>query len=214
MGSFAVVPINQTSVAKSLFTLEADLVSWFDTVEMVQPEDEEAFIADFQIAMTAAVAKRDAVGGFLAHLDAQVEFAATEIDRLRRRKQAFENASERLKEYVVRTILALGTDAKGKPRKLEGERFSFSIRKNPASLEITDAMAVPPEFKTVTITMPGAVLERVLDALDVELAAEMLERCTDDSIAVDKPRVKAAIAAGDAVPGAQLAEQRFGLVRR
>src|SRR2546427_7962438 len=60
----------------------------------VSPEQEQEFREEFQTALTAAVDKRDRVGQFLAHLEQQIEFAKSEIDRLRQRKATCERRSE------------------------------------------------------------------------------------------------------------------------
>jgi len=51
----------------------------------------------------------------------RIDFARFEIDRLRQRKAASERALARLEEYVIETIENLGTDGKGRHRKLEGK---------------------------------------------------------------------------------------------
>src|ERR1035438_8257499 len=82
--------------------------------ELVSPEQEQEFRAEFQTALTAAVDKRDRVGQFLAHLEQQIDFAKFEIDRLRQRKATCERALARLENYVIGTIEGLGPDSKGK----------------------------------------------------------------------------------------------------
>jgi len=74
------------------------------------------------------VEKRDRAGQFMAHLEQQIDFARFEIDRLRQRKAIFERALARVEEYVIATIENLGTDSKGKYRKLEGKTTTFSLR--------------------------------------------------------------------------------------
>src|ERR1051326_8948692 len=103
------------------------------------------------LKLAAAAEKRDAVAHCLAHLEEQAAFAGAEIKRLQQRKASFERWRERLEEYVIRTIKSLGTDPKGKYRKLEGNTVTFSLRACPVSVEITDARAVPREFKAVTV---------------------------------------------------------------
>ncbi|HZM11346.1 MAG TPA: siphovirus Gp157 family protein, partial [Candidatus Limnocylindrales bacterium] len=106
------------------YVIEDHLAALIETIELVAPEQELEFRAEFQAALTAAVDKRDRVGQFLAHLEQQIDFARFEIDRLRQRKATFERALARLENYVIETIEQLGIDSKGKYRVL-----SISLRK-------------------------------------------------------------------------------------
>ena len=86
MATLAVLPSTQTyTPAVSLYSLEEQLVALAETVDLVVPEKEEAFLADFQQALSAAVDKRDRVAQFMAHLENQITFAKTEIQRLQDR---------------------------------------------------------------------------------------------------------------------------------
>ena len=119
MAVLAVVP-SPAVTAAPLYVIEDQFASLIETAELVSPEQELEFRAEFQAALTAAVDKRDRVGQFLAHLEHQIDFARFEIDRLRQRKATCERALERLENYVIGTIETLGTDDKGKYRRLEG----------------------------------------------------------------------------------------------
>jgi hypothetical protein len=115
MAVLAVVP-SPAVTAASLYLIEDQLAALIETAELVSPEQEQEFRGEFQVALTAAVEKRDRVGQFLAHLEQQIAFARFEIDRLRQRKATCERALERLENYVIGTIENLGTDSKGKYR--------------------------------------------------------------------------------------------------
>src|SRR4030095_9022596 len=126
MAVLAVVP-SPAVTAASLYVIEDQLAALIETAELVSPEQEQEFRAEFQAALAAAVEKRDRVGQLLAHLEQQIDFAKFEIDRLRQRKAAFERALARLEDYVIGTIENLGTDSKGKYRTLEGKSTTFSL---------------------------------------------------------------------------------------
>jgi hypothetical protein len=192
----------------TLYDLEETLQGLSECVETVSPEQEAEFLAEFGRALSAAVEKRDSVGRFLAHLESQIELAKAEIERLRERKASFEAALERLKTYVVRVIEAQGV------KKLEGSTVTLGIRKCPASIEVFDEIAVPLDYKGATVRLPAKLLDRVLDALDFELAAQVLEQSRDTGIAVDKRAIKAALDAGTLVPGARFAAEKHSLVRK
>jgi hypothetical protein len=210
MAALAVVP----KPAVTLYDAEDALVSLAECVETVAPEQEAEFLAEFGRALATAVEKRDRVGQFLSHLEAQAEFAKHEIERLRARKAAFEDAAERIKRYVVRVIEAQGADAKGKYPKLEGRTVTFSLRKSPATVEIRNEAEVPVDYKAISLTLPVPLFESVMDALDCDLAGRLLDRSRQEDITLDKRAIKAAIDSGTAVPGADYAPEKHSLVRK
>jgi hypothetical protein len=73
---------------------------------------------------------------------------------------------------------------------------SFRVRRCPATVAITDEAAVPVAYKSVSITLPAITGEALLDSLDIETRAKLLDevRCPDAS--VSKTLLKAAIEAG------------------
>ena len=173
MAALAVVP-SPAVTAAPLYLIEDQLAALVETAELVSPEQEEEFRLEFQTALTAAVEKRDRVGQFLAHLEQQIDFARSEIDRLRQRKAAFERALARVEEYVIDTIENLGTDSKGKYRRLEGKTTTFSLRGCPPSVEISDESSIPAEYKTLLLKLPAVTWEQLLDRLEIEKRAEVL----------------------------------------
>jgi hypothetical protein len=111
----------------TLFDAEEGLTAFLDTAEMVTPDQEEAFLADFEAALTAAADKRDRVAGRIAKLEAQQEYAAAEIKRLHAFKKSKESEQARLEGYVSYVIRRLGKDGKNKWRKLEGHNRSLVV---------------------------------------------------------------------------------------
>src|SRR5450432_3030823 len=96
--------------ALTLFDAEEGLTAFLDTAEMVTPDQEKAFLADFQVALTTAADKRDCVAGRIAKLEAQQEYAAAEIKRLQTFKKSKESEQTRLEGYVSYVIRWLGKD--------------------------------------------------------------------------------------------------------
>jgi hypothetical protein len=176
--------------AAPLYLIEDQLAALIETAELVSPEQEQEFCAEFQTALTAAVEKRDHVGQFLAHLEQQIDFARFEIDRLRQRKATCERVLARLENHVIETIENLGTDGKGRYRKLEGRTTTFSLRACPPSVEVTDEPAIPPEHKTLTLKLPAVTWERLLDGLDVEQRVAVLGQVKSPEVSVDKRSIK------------------------
>ena len=212
MAALAVVP-SPAVTAAPLYLIEDQLAALVETAELVSPEQEEEFRLEFQTALTAAVEKRDRVGQFLAHLEQQIDFARSEIDRLRQRKAAFERALARVEEYVIDTIENLGTDSKGKYRRLEGKTTTFSLRGCPPSVEISDESSIPAEYKTLLLKLPAVTWEQLLDRLEIEKRAEVLGQVRSPEVSVEKRPIKAAIDGGAAGPGAGLAIGKHSLRR-
>ena len=173
MAVLAVVP-SPAVTAAPLYVIEDHLAALIETAELVSPEPEQEFRAEFQTALTAAVDKRDRVGQLLAHLEQQIDFAKFEIDRLRQRKATCERALARLEDYVIGTIENLGTDSNGKYRRLEGKTTTFSLRACPPSVEVADESAIPSEYKVLLLKLPAVVWEELLDGLEIEQRAAVL----------------------------------------
>ena len=224
MATLAVVSASSAPVAApavevmpsglTLYTLEDQLAALADTAEMVPPDQEQEFLKEFQSALVAAVEKRDRVGQFMAHLEQQVAFAKAEIERLKGRKDFYESVLERMEQYVIRVLTSLGWDARGKPRKLEGQTVTFSLKGCPASVDITDEAAVPGEYKSATITLPLPLWEELLDSLDLEFSGKIMDSIKKPQIVTSKSAIRAALEAGTAVPGARLITDKKSLVRR
>ena len=212
MAVLAVVP-SPAVTAASLYVIEDQLAALIETAEVVSPEQEQEFRAEFQAALTAAVDKRDRVGEFLAHLEQQIDFAKFEIERLRKRKATCERALTRVENYVIETMENLGTDSKGKYRPLEGNTSTFSLRGCPPSVEVTDEPSIPSEYKILMLKLPAVTWEQLLDGLEIEQRAAVLEQVKSPEVTVDKRSIKSAIDSGTDVPGAGLATGRHSLRR-
>jgi hypothetical protein len=198
----------------TLYAIEEQLTALADTAELLPEDQEQAFLEEFRAALTTAVEKRDRVGQFLSHLEHQVAFAKAEIARLQERKVFFERAIEKMKGYVIHVIESIGPDAKGKYPKLEGRTVTFSIKDCPPSVEIKDEATVPSNYKAITITMPALKWEALLDSLDLEQRAAVLDSVEKPKVAVSKTAIKKAIGDGAQVPGADLIVGQKTLVRK
>lgn len=198
--------------SSTLYAVEDHLNCLMECEDTVTPEQEEEFVRDLAVALNAAVEKRDKLGQFMAHMEQQVAFAKQEIDRLTARKKMFERAIEKAEGYVVRVIESLGTDAKGKPKKLEGQTVTFSLRNCPASVAVANEVTIPIAYKHIAVKLPVPLYERIVDALDIETAAETMD--AGGTISVDKVALKHALQAGEEIPGAVLVTDKKALVRK
>ena len=216
MATLAVVPVAAPapSAAVTLYELEDHLLALAETAEAVPPEQEAAFVAEFEATLTAVVEKRDRVGAFMSHLESQISLGKAEIGRIQGRIAIFERVLDRVTGYVTRVIENLGRDAKGKFFKLEGRTVTFSLRGCAVWPEIQDEGAIPADYKTVKVRLPCLTWEAVLDSLDLELRAAVLAEAMTSEITVSKTKVKSAFEAGSAVPGATMPVSACTLQRR
>ena len=198
--------------ALTLYSIEDQLSALIESVDMVTADQEDEFAACIGDALIRAVEKRDSMGRFLAHVEAQIGFADEEIRRLEERKRTFTRVLERSEAYVVRVIQSLGLDAKGRWQKLEGHTVTFSLRKQPPSVAVVDESRVPVAYRKATIRMAAPLWEALLKAVDVELAGRLADE-GKRSDEVSKSLVKEAIEGGTEVPGAHLVTDGVKLKR-
>ena len=200
--------------ALSLYEIEDDLQAMIETVEGgIDAEQEVAFFNDLSKKLIAAIEKRDRVGHFLAHCEAQEALVDKEMDRLSTLKKVFTKARERMEGYVIMTIRQLGVDPKGKWKKLEGKTTVFSLRQKPGRVAILDEAELAMKFKNVSVTIPGAVWAEFTEQHPDE-AAELVRGFTRQDVAPDKRAIKAAIDAGEDVDGADVVIGDLGLIRK
>ena len=185
-------------VARPLYDLEEHLAALADSAELVSPDQEAEYLADFERTLLATREKRDRVGEFLAACEGQAALAQREIERLQKRTALYQASVERLEGYLTSILHVKGKDAKGKWQKLEGHTHTFSLKNMPPSVAIQDEEAVPAAYKTISITLPAQLWEDLCDSLDLEVRFKLLDAVKSPRSSVSKAEVKAAIA--EAVP--------------
>lgn len=167
--STALAPTPHKSL--SLFQITEEVEMLLDCAETVTPAQQEEYRRDLAEAMTRQTTKIDRVHGFMKHCQANAKAAADEIKRLQGVKKQYENAEQSMRD-AVRTVLeqVVQPDNNGK-RYLKSPLVSFSLRGNPPKVEIQNEEMVPSLFKTITITLPVDVWQRVA------FAASQLKGC-------------------------------------
>lgn len=203
------------NASRPLYELETDVATFAETAEVVPPEQEQEFLAEFSALILAAREKRDALGHVMATIEAQVTFADAEIQRLQLRKAACLRTLDKLEAYLVRIIESLGPDAKGKPKKLEGNTVTFQLRKLPPSVSIHDEAQIPLSCKTaaVSLKLPAEQWNTLLDSLDLETRALIADGAKVDLVP-SKTAIKAAIESSTEVPGASIPPPGYRLERK
>ena len=91
-------------------------------------------------AIKKSIEKRDRLGAFLERLELEAELLAKEEKRLAGRRQQFERIGECFRDSIHAQMKEWGVV------KAEGQKFTFTVKKNPPSVEVTDEAAIPPEF--------------------------------------------------------------------
>jgi Siphovirus Gp157 len=199
-------------VKESLWKLEEDVDALLNSADLVDSdEDKAALQADLTIALERAVTKRDQVAAWIGREESSIAAINGEITRLEALRKARQRSIYKVEEYVLNVILSKGPDAKGKFSRLEGETSRFSACKNPASVEITDAVKVPEEYCAVTLSFAGWEWIDLADSLDMEVYSKLVAHIKDRS--PNKTLLKAKLQAGEVISGAELAPTKYRLVR-
>jgi hypothetical protein len=187
----------------NLYEIETDLLALVESAETVSPEQMELYRADLQAALTKSIAKRQKVGEFLLNCASHEDACDREIQRLTALKKQYARTRERLEEFVIRTVLTIGPDEKGKLKALEGETVKLAVKGTPEAVVIDDEAIVDEEFKRVTVKMSFAAWRAICDAIPDAICTGYAADCKQET-AVDKVAVRTAIKQGREVPGAKL----------
>lgn len=79
----------------------------------------------------------------IRNIESDVEGLKAEEKRLAERRKTMESGIKRMKENMKNAMSSTGE------KKIKGEKFTFTVQKNPPSLNIVDDKAIPTEFITV-----------------------------------------------------------------
>lgn len=145
----------------TLYEISDHLLALVDTLEMCDTEEKRAECeADIVATVAAQIQKTDDFAHFLAHLESQAEFADSEIERVKQRKQTLVNTQKRLEQYAIRVMQNLNV------KKMKGNTTELSLRQNAAAVEITDEAQVPAEFKIVhqTVTVDKRAVKKAIES--------------------------------------------------
>ena len=186
----------------NLYQIESDLMALVESAETVSELQREAYALELRAALATSIAKRQRVGEFLAHCEAQEEACSAEIDRLTALRHRYAKARERVQGMVVSIILERGQDERGKWPMLEGQTVTLGIASTPPAVRIEDGVEIPAALQTVTVRMQADNWDRIVAALPDEVlgfAGDVSESRTPDKVAI-----KAALRAGVMISGVSL----------
>lgn len=206
-------PVTATSL--TLYEIEDSLLALTDTDDLVSDEQRTEFEQELAIQLQTAVDKREAVGRFIRFCDVSCQNCDIEIKRLQERKKRWQNAEARMRQYVQSVIELMGQDDRGKFRKLEGRTITFSLRANPAQLDIADNSALPDKYQDITVTVPFDVWHSLVGRLenDPVLTQALARAASEAKLSINRRRLRDDLEHGEQVRGADL-QFGFSLVLR
>ncbi len=113
--------------------------------------------------------KAENYAGLIKNLEAEAEAYKKEIERMTKIKKALENRALLLKKNLEEAMVALDK------KKFKTTLFSFSIQKNPASLNIIDEDKIPEDYyRLEKVFNKNDIKEAVKNGLLTE-AAELVQ---------------------------------------
>jgi hypothetical protein len=107
--------------------------------------------------LKASIEKRDKLGNVLMWLDGQADLLREKELQLAARRHLFQKFSEALRSSLHDQMLDWGI------KKVEGQEFSFTVKKNPQRVEILEAEKIPPEYVSYTPTIDKAAIKCALE---------------------------------------------------
>jgi Siphovirus Gp157 len=175
----AVAPVI-TMRPQSLFEITERLTELLDTIDMCEDADVRAE-CEQEIAevLSRQLLKVDNMAEFSDHLEFQIALRKKQVQLLEKANRRAAGILDRIDNAVLRVL-----DATGR-KSLDGSLYSFSLRKLPPSVEVTNQAVVPPQYIRTTV-----------------------------SESVDKAIAKIDLKNGITVPGLRLVTDRLAVVRK
>lgn len=183
----------------NLYNINKDLSNLIDEIEEnggeVTPEQSE-LLSIKREELEEKVLSYDSVLKFIA---SQEKAAEAEIERLKKFLDQKASTAEKLKANLLEALLLFGQEQKNGVKVLEFGTVKLSTRKS-SSIEVEDSGLLPEKFKSYDFSISSLEKEK-LDELQNLMEKEAIEFKT--VLKADKKLIKAAIEAGEEVPGAK-----------
>lgn len=125
----------------SLKDITQDIIEVQRMIEDGMPE--EAFVEVLELYNGNLADKLEGCAMVIVNLQANVDAKKAEAKRLLESAKYQENAIKRIKENMQYSMVATGQS------KVKGEKFNFTVQKNPPSLVVLDDAVIPPQFISV-----------------------------------------------------------------
>ena len=104
---------------------------------------EEAFVEALNAIDGELAEKLENYASVMKNIESDIAGIKAEEGRLAERRKTMENSIKRMKENMQFTMETAGE------QKLKGEKFTFTVQKNPPSLKVLDDAVIPPQFISV-----------------------------------------------------------------
>lgn len=125
----------------TIYKLTDDILFIQKLIEDGVPEEEFAeALKRFDGELTE---KLEGYAMVIKNIESDIEGLKAEEKRLDKRRKAMENSVKRMKENMQYSMVATGQ------LKVKGEKFNFTVQKNPPSLKVLDEALIPIEFINV-----------------------------------------------------------------
>jgi chromosome segregation ATPase len=129
------------------------LIEFLGSEEGQSTQSDEVFLQDLREKWLALEEKRDSFAAFMAWMRNQIDFGKAERQRIAARETSLEAKYAWLEGEIIKILRSFGQTEKGAWKKLEGRTSTLQLNKNPASVEIVDAEAVPVKYKSGELSL-------------------------------------------------------------
>ena len=187
----------------NLYEIETDLMALVDSAETVTEEQAEEYRQALEVALSTSIKKRQNVGQFILHCHRHEDACDGELQRLTALKRQYASARQRIEDFVVRTVLTIGPDDKGKLKALEGETVKLLVKSTPDAVIVDNETLLDDEFRTVSVTMPASLWQALINDLSASAVGHAAGLIKETSTP-NKTAIRNAIKQGREVRGAAM----------
>jgi hypothetical protein len=201
------VALSTTTRGVTLYGLAEEIVSCLDTIEGLNETQDQVAIAEVQERLCEALErmpeKVDAFAGYVKRCDVEEQFLKTRAKEMTTMANGWAKRAERLKQYARGVIESLPLAKGDKYQKLQGKESSISLRAGRTSVAIESVEAVPREYRVITLEMPEELWVTIRRMWSDQKALDQAVKVV--ALTAPKTAIKAALEAGQEIPGAYLA---------
>lgn len=145
-------------------------------IQRIEDGDEMDFTDTLESINETLDIKLENTAKVIRTFEAQGEALKREEERMKKKRQTYENSVERMKRYIFDAMQATGKD------KLKGVHVSLRLQNNPPSVNMLDDKAIPAHY---LIEQPSAVDKKaVLADLKNGIAVEGAELKQEKSLRI------------------------------
>jgi Siphovirus Gp157 len=135
--------------------------------------EQAQFTPEQQLALgeqlKTGVEKRDKLGNCLAWLEGQADLLRLKEKQLAERRRRFEKFGDAVRSSLHQQMLDWGI------KRVEGQEFSFTVKKNPPRVEIVNEEAIPAEFISYTPAVNKSAIKSALEEGKEVPGAELVQ---------------------------------------